>query len=199
MLKYSSGSDIRPSSPIFRFECFKLIFNNDQTRPEKTTPDQTKKYLGDILGVSGGYPGDILGVSWGYLEGILRVSWGYLGDILGIILGIYLGWVGNILWIYAGYLRISGGFLGNILGISWHILGISWGHPACTKPERQRGKGWAPKAQSVSAKGTKHERRRHEGMRKKKQAPDHPPYFNGQILFLGSFLFSLFKSFHISR
>ena len=43
------------------------------------------------------------------------------------------------------------------------------------------------------------ERRRREGLQQKKETLNHPPYFYGSIFFLCSFLFFLFKSFHMAR
>jgi len=43
------------------------------------------------------------------------------------------------------------------------------------------------------------ERRRREGLQQKKETLNHPPYLYGSIFFLCSFLFFLFKSFHMAR
>ena len=43
------------------------------------------------------------------------------------------------------------------------------------------------------------ERQRREGQQNKKETLDHPPHFYCSIFFLCSFLFSLFKSFHVAR
>ena len=43
------------------------------------------------------------------------------------------------------------------------------------------------------------ERRRREGLQQKKETLNHPPHFYCSIFFLCSFLFFLFKSFHMAR
>ena len=42
------------------------------------------------------------------------------------------------------------------------------------------------------------ERRRRKGWQQKKETLNYPPHFYGSIFFLCSFLFSLFKSFHMA-
>ena len=108
---------------------------------------------------------------WGFGGNILGISWAYLWVILGIP------------WAY----------LKHILGLSWayleHILGISWGY------DRESGGylGDILHAQSLSAKGTKPER-------KKKQALNHPPHFDSQISVFLSFLYvQIFPYSHVDR
>jgi len=42
-------------------------------------------------------------------------------------------------------------------------------------------------------------RRRREGLQQKKETLNHPPHYYGSIFFMSSFLFFLFKSFHMAR
>ena len=96
-------------------------------------------------------------------------------------------------------LGISWANLWHISGLSrayhWYILGLSWVYHG----DILHAQSISAKRQSVSAKWAKPERQRREGRRNKKQALDHPLFFNGQILFLCSFLFSFFKSCHLAR
>ena len=72
-------------------------------------------------------------------------------------------------------------------GLKWsEMVNMVWNGPRFQNGQtclKQRT-AWAPKAQRPA---------------EKKETLDHPPHFYGSIFFLCSFLFEMFKSFHIAR
>ena len=79
--------------------------------------------------------------------------------------------------------------------------GLKWSNMVWNGPRWSKIPKWSKMLEALEKihfANVRPERRMREGRRKKKTL-DHPPHFYGSIFFLCSFLFSLFKSFHVAR